>query len=133
MQPSLAIDLGRRLPILPGARGREKTGYAGHTIIMGHKSREAPMPESALVFDADAAVARLMRCLAVEGITGQEEGVGRAVVDALVAGGVPREHIRFDEANKRIPLPTQTGNLIVTLPGTVAGPRQMFMTHLDTV
>src|SRR5205807_9349578 len=30
-------------------------------------------------------------------------------------------------------LPTQTGNLIVTLPGTLPGPRRLFMTHLDTV
>src|SRR5206468_8919994 len=36
-------------------------------------------------------------------------------------------------ANEKIPLPTQTGNLIVTLPGTRPGPRRLFMTHLDTV
>jgi hypothetical protein len=30
-------------------------------------------------------------------------------------------------------LPTQTGNLIVTLPGTRPGPRLLFSTHLDTV
>src|SRR5205807_6608821 len=35
--------------------------------------------------------------------------------------------------NERIPLPTQTGNLIVTLPGTTDGPRRLFSTHLDTV
>jgi tripeptide aminopeptidase len=35
--------------------------------------------------------------------------------------------------NTRIPLPTQTGNLIVDLPGTRPGPRLAFSTHLDTV
>src|SRR5262245_45278030 len=91
------------------------------------------MPDAILDFDAREAVARLMRFLAVEGITGQEQAIGRDVVDVLVAGGLPRRQIRFDDAHKKIPLPTQTGNLIVTLPGTMAGPRRLFMTHLDTV
>ena len=47
--------------------------------------------------------------------------------------GVPASAIRFDDANKRIPLPTETGNLIVDLPGTRPGPRLLFSTHLDTV
>ena len=46
---------------------------------------------------------------------------------------VPASAIRFDDANKRIKLPTQTGNLIVDLPGTRSGPRLVFATHLDTV
>jgi len=69
----------------------------------------------------------------VQGITGQEEGIGRAVVEDLVVAGVAPENIRFDDAHKRIPLPTKTGNLIVHLPGTRPGPRRLFMTHLDTV
>jgi tripeptide aminopeptidase len=91
------------------------------------------MPRVDLSFDHDAAVGRLMRFLAVEGITGQEEAIGREVVKALVEAGVPRKAIHFDTANTRIPLPTQTGNLMVHLPGTEPGPRRLFMTHLDTV
>ena len=86
-----------------------------------------------LSFDHDAAVARLMRFLGIEGITGQEEAIGKQVVRELVGVGIPRKAIHFDGANERIPLPTQTGNLIVTLPGTLPGPRRLFMTHLDTV
>jgi tripeptide aminopeptidase len=86
-----------------------------------------------LRFDEKAAVERVMRFLAVEGVTGKEQAIGREVVKALREAGVPAGAIRFDDANERIPLPTQTGNLIVTLPGTVAGPRLLFMTHLDTV
>src|SRR5207244_12664223 len=41
--------------------------------------------------------------------------------------------IRHDTAHQRIPLPTETGNLLVDLPGTAPGPRLLFMTHLDTV
>jgi tripeptide aminopeptidase len=91
------------------------------------------MTDTELAFDEGQAVARLMHFLAVEGITGQEEAIGQAVVEALLKSGLPRKQIRFDRANEKIPLPTQTGNLIVTLPGTRPGPRRLFMTHLDTV
>jgi tripeptide aminopeptidase len=91
------------------------------------------MPALDLSFDEAGAVERLMRFLAVEGVTGKEQAIGREVVKALREAGVPSSAIRFDDANERIPLPTQTGNLIVTLPGTVAGQRLLFMTHLDTV
>jgi tripeptide aminopeptidase len=85
------------------------------------------------VIDETQAIGFLMRFLAVEGVTGQEQAIGNEVVRALVEVGVPRKNFRFDTANKRIPLPTQTGNLIVTLPGTASGPRLLFSTHLDTV
>src|SRR5437868_1050693 len=83
--------------------------------------------------DREAAVGRLMRFLAVEGVTGHEQAIGREVVRALEEAGVPRKAVRFDSAHERIPLPTETGNLIVTLPGTRPGPRLLFATHLDTV
>jgi tripeptide aminopeptidase len=83
--------------------------------------------------DIDAAIERLMRFLAVPGITGEERAIGQVVAKDLQTGGVPRSALRFDEAQQRIPLPTQTGNLIVTLPGTRPGPRRLFSTHLDTV
>jgi tripeptide aminopeptidase len=91
------------------------------------------MPEPGLAVDVDQAIARLMRFLSIEGITGQEGAIGRDVVRALHEAGVPRKAIHFDSAHELIPLPTQTGNLIVTLPGTRPGPRRLFMTHLDTV
>jgi tripeptide aminopeptidase len=86
-----------------------------------------------LDFDQEETISRLLRLLAVEGITGQEAAIGRAVVNELLAVGVPRRALHFDDAHRHIPLPTQTGNLIVTLPGTVPGRRRLFMTHLDTV
>jgi tripeptide aminopeptidase len=84
-------------------------------------------------FDESRAVDRLMRFLAVEGVTGQERAIGAEVVRSLKEVGVAASAVRFDHANRRMPLPTQTGNLIVTLPGTRPGPRLLFMTHLDTV
>jgi tripeptide aminopeptidase len=89
------------------------------------------MPES--VLDSEEAIGLLMRFLAVEGVTGREDAIGREVSQALLEAGVPKRAISFDKANKKIPLPTQTGNLIVQLPGTVPGRRRMLMTHLDTV
>ncbi|MEZ6070832.1 MAG: hypothetical protein R3C10_11310 [Pirellulales bacterium] len=83
--------------------------------------------------DADSAEKHLMRFLEVEGVTGEEAAIADAVSDALKSVGVPASAIRFDDVHQRIPLPTQTGNLIVDLPGTKAGPRLMFSTHLDTV
>jgi tripeptide aminopeptidase len=91
------------------------------------------MPLPYLAFDKDEAIHCLLRFLAVEGITGQEAAIGKAVLQSLVEAGIPRKAIRFDRAPERIPLPTQTGNLIVTLPGTRPGPRRLLMTHLDTV
>jgi len=84
--------------------------------------------------DTPAAIDRLMRFLAVEGVTGQEAKIAAEVVTALKEAGVPAGSIRFDDANVRIPVPTQTGNLIATLPGTRDGAESiLFMTHLDTV
>jgi tripeptide aminopeptidase len=86
-----------------------------------------------LSFDEKAAVERLMRFLAVEGITGHEKAIAREVSRELESAGVPRRAIRHDNAHERIPVPTQTGNLLVSLPGTRPGPRLLFATHLDTV
>ncbi|MEH6719882.1 MAG: M20/M25/M40 family metallo-hydrolase [Aurantimonas endophytica] len=83
--------------------------------------------------DVDGAIDHLMNFLSVEGVTGHEAKIGAAVADALKAVGVPASAIRYDDANTRIPLPTETGNLIVDLPGTRPGPRLLFSTHLDTV
>ncbi|UXN58887.1 M20/M25/M40 family metallo-hydrolase (plasmid) [Phyllobacterium zundukense] len=91
------------------------------------------MNNNSIPLDVAAAEDHLMRFLSVEGVTGQEANIAAAVSDALKKVGVPESAIRFDDANKRIPLPTETGNLIVDLPGTRPGPRLLFSTHLDTV
>ena len=91
------------------------------------------MTNTAALLDVPSAEAHLMRFLAIEGVTGEEAAIAAAVSDELQKAGVPAAAIRFDQVHKRIPLPTQTGNLIVDLPGTRPGPRLLFSTHLDTV
>lgn len=91
------------------------------------------MSNSSIPLNVETAVAQLMRFLSIEGVTGKEANIAAAVGDALEAVGVPASAIRFDDANARIPLPTETGNLIVDLPGARPGPRLLFSTHLDTV
>ncbi len=86
--------------------------------------------------DTKAATDRLMRFLAVQGVTGKEAAIGRDIRAALQEVGVPADAIRLDDANTRIPVPTETGNLIVDLPGRGAMHNQeriLFMTHMDTV
>jgi tripeptide aminopeptidase len=91
------------------------------------------MSSTPISVDVKAAEDHLMRFLAVEGLSGQEKAIGEVVIAELKKVGVPASAIRFDAVNKRIPEPTQTGNLFVDLPGTRKGPRLLFITHLDTV
>jgi tripeptide aminopeptidase len=91
------------------------------------------MISTSIPLDVSAAEEHLMRFLSIEGITGQEANIAAGVIDALKEIGVPASAIGFDDVNNRIPVPTETGNLIVDLPGTRHGPRLLFSTHLDTV
>src|SRR5947209_3376330 len=104
-----------------------------HSSAARTDSPEHPYMSVDLSFDHEAAIDRLMRFLAVEGVTGKEKAIAREVARALAEVGVPPRAIKYDKANEAIPLPTQTGNLIVQLPGTIDGPRLLFSTHLDTV
>lgn len=89
----------------------------------------------AFAVDHAASLNRLLRFLAVPGITGQEAAIGQEIVAALTEAGIADEAMSFDDANTRIPETTQTGNLIVKLPGTSKKPTKpvLFMTHMDTV
>jgi tripeptide aminopeptidase len=85
------------------------------------------------MLDVATAEKYLLRFLETESVTGQEAAIAAAVSDSLKQLGVPASAIRFDGARDRIPVPTETGNLLVDLPGTRNGDRLLFSTHLDTV
>ena len=91
------------------------------------------MNSTANLVDVDYATDMLVRLLAIDSVTGFEAAIGAAIVDELKKVGVPASAIRYDTVHQRIKLPTEVGNLIVDLPGTKAGPRLLFSTHMDTV
>jgi tripeptide aminopeptidase len=91
------------------------------------------MDDNALAIDRDRAIGYLLRFLAVEGTTGHEGAIGEEIAAALRELDVRPEAIRFDGAERRIPVPTETGNLVVDVAGDPALPRRMFSAHRDTV
>ena len=83
----------------------------------------------------DLAAARrvVLDLLAIPGGSGNEKDVAETIVKRLREAGCPADAISFDTAHTKTPLEGNVGNLIVKLPGTVPGPRRLFMAHMDTV
>src|SRR3954449_6802060 len=105
-------------------RATRPDGSTSHLILslaQQSVSKEAcnpsPIQDFPMPVDTKTATDRLMRFLAIEGVTGQEAAIGRDIRAALQESGVAPDAIRLDDANTRIPVPTETGNLIVDLPG----------------
>src|SRR5690242_339318 len=83
---------------------------------------------------SDAEALRLvMEMMAIPGRSGEEAAVMNFIRENLIAAGVPKSAMTFDDANRRTPLGGQTGNLVLKLPGTIRGPRRMLAAHVDTV
>jgi len=80
-----------------------------------------------------AAIDLVLELLAIPGKSGDERGVADLIVKKLKAAGVPDSAISFDDAHKQSPIGGQVGNLVVKLPGTIAGKRRLLMAHMDTV
>lgn len=83
--------------------------------------------------DVPAAIERVLRLMAIPGKSGQEQQVVEEIRAAAGAAGVPQTAIAIDDVNRKSPAGGNTGNLIITLPGTIKGPRRLLMAHLDTV
>ncbi len=84
------------------------------------------------------ALRHLVDILKIEGLSGEETAIARAVTKKLRDAGCKASWIRHDDAHKRTGLgasgkPFEIGNLIVEIPGTALGPRLLFSSHLDTV
>lgn len=75
----------------------------------------------------------VLKMMAIRGKSCEEAGVVEFIRRELAAAGLPDSAIVNDTAHKRSPAGGEIGNLIVTLPGTVRGPRRLLMAHLDTV
>jgi tripeptide aminopeptidase len=98
-------------------------------------SRVEIKADSAVPFEPDSkrALDLVLRLMPIPGKSGQEGGVVSFIREQLLAAGLPGEAIAVDDANRRSPAGGETGNLIVKLPGTIAGPRRLLMAHMDTV
>ncbi len=83
--------------------------------------------------DLAAARRTVLELLAIPGISGDEKAVADHIISRLRAAGCPASSIMFDRAHEKTPIKGNCGNLIVKLPGTLAGPRRLFMAHMDTV
>ena len=84
---------------------------------------------------SDLARARrtVLDLLAIPGLSGEEKAVADHITKTLRAAGCPAAAIMVDRAHEKTPLKGNCGNLIVKLPGTLKGPRRLFMAHMDTV
>ena len=83
--------------------------------------------------DEKAAIERVLALMAIRGKSCHEGEVLKHISDELLRAGVPASAIYVDQTNKKSPAGGEVGNLIVSLPGTVRGPRRLLMAHLDTV
>jgi tripeptide aminopeptidase len=83
--------------------------------------------------DLDAALARVLRLMAIQGLSGEETEIAAAVKQELLDAGVPPDTIMHDRAHLHSPIGGKIGNLICKLPGTYKAPRRLLMAHLDTV
>ncbi|MEX0825122.1 MAG: M20/M25/M40 family metallo-hydrolase [Pirellulaceae bacterium] len=83
--------------------------------------------------DAAAALDRFLRLTTIFGPSGQEGAVAQAIITELKEAGVAENAIQFDDAHRRTKIEGQTGNLIVRVAGSTAGPATMLSAHMDTV
>lgn len=76
----------------------------------------------------------VQQLMEIAGPSGHEQEVARFIRRHLAAAGVSPEQMVHDSAHRRCPVAeSETGNLIVKLPGTHPAPRRLLMAHMDTV
>jgi len=83
--------------------------------------------------DVRRALELVLQLMPIAGRSGQEGEVAEFVRRELRQAGVAASALQTDSAHRRTPGGGQTGNLILSLPGTVRAPRRMLSAHLDTV
>jgi tripeptide aminopeptidase len=74
---------------------------------------------------------RLMRCLAIPGVSRRESKIAEWIREDLIDAGAPPESIMMDNSHKAFG--GECGNIIVNIPGTMEGPRRALVAHMDTV
>lgn len=93
----------------------------------------SPRGHSAAEPDLPAALDLALELMAIPGTSGQEGQVAELITQRLRQAGAAKAAIESDHAHHQTPIAGQVGNLVFTLPGTLAGPRRLLMAHMDTV
>jgi tripeptide aminopeptidase len=75
----------------------------------------------------------VMELMAIPGKSGEEAAVADYIRGKLLAAGAPQGALKTDNAHKQALIASNTGNLILKLPGTMKAPRRMLSAHMDTV
>ncbi|MFM7206043.1 MAG: M20/M25/M40 family metallo-hydrolase [Planctomycetaceae bacterium] len=116
------------------ARASKTTASIGKPSVRprARQPQPAAAPPGATA-DLTTARAIVLDLLAIPGVSGDEKAVAERIVKWLREAGCPAAAISFDTAHTKTPVKGNVGNLIVKLPGTVAGPRRLLMAHMDTV
>jgi tripeptide aminopeptidase len=114
---------------------RSPAGSVRPAAAKSHARSNASGSTAAAATKPDLAAARrtVLDLLAIPGGSGNEKAVADQIVKRLREAGCPADAISFDSAHTKTPIKGNVGNLIVKLPGTVPGPRRLFMAHMDTV
>ena len=71
--------------------------------------------------------------LTIPGGSGREKEVAAYIVRKLIAAGAEEAWIASDDAHRRSSIGGEVGNLVLKMPGTIAGKRRMLLAHMDTV
>ena len=105
--------------------GTEKTGTARRELN--------PAADHAREPDLRRATDLVLELMAIAGKSGEEGAIAEVVQRKLLDAGAKASLIRRDAVHRHTPLPGETGNLVLKLPGTLRAPRRMLSAHLDTV
>ena len=83
--------------------------------------------------DLRRAESLVIQLLAIPGPSCQEAEVAGFIETALRRAGARKSWIVYDRAHRKSRFGGEVGNLILTVPGTVKGPRRLLSAHIDTV
>src|SRR5438876_12310972 len=117
----------------PAAQSRRQSSMATQVSIRRKPARQTGQrrssPTGAPEPDLKRALVLAMELMAIPGRSGHESEVVKFITGRLRKAGAAPGLVKIDDANLRTPIGGDTGNLILSLPGTLRGPRRLLMAH----
>lgn len=101
--------------------------------VSGKPGAKKSSSESTLTLNSNELLKRVQELMSISGLSGNEGDVAAYIKKSLVDAGADESWFAVDQANKKTPIPSNTGNLFCYFPGTEKGPRRLLMAHMDTV